>query len=176
MKAVEARMAGTIDVTAFRRDGFFLAKGLFRPAEVEAVRRDAKNVFRAQLERHGLLTPDAASEADFEAALYRYFGDHLSEFTHAGKQTQHLISLHRLSLDSRLTKVLGVLGLASPVISTRPVLYFNSRYLAKEEVYWRVFPHQDWRSMQGSLDSTVAWLPLSDVKAAISAGCSRAKW
>src|SRR5262249_18294524 len=32
-----------------------------------------------------------------------------------------------------------------------------------------VFPHQDWRSMQGSLDSIVVWLPLADVTAELGA-------
>jgi ectoine hydroxylase-related dioxygenase (phytanoyl-CoA dioxygenase family) len=55
------------------------------------------------------------------------------------------------------------IGLQFPNISTRPVLFFNSRNLATKEVYWRVFAHQDWRSMQGSLNSVVVWLPLGDI-------------
>ncbi len=57
------------------------------------------------------------------------------------------------------------LGLEWPNISTRPVLYFNSRNLAAKDVYWRVFPHQDWRSMQSSLDAIVVWVPLADIPA-----------
>jgi phytanoyl-CoA hydroxylase len=50
-----------------------------------------------------------------------------------------------------------------PSMSTRPVLFFNSPALAKKKVYHTVFPHQDWRSMQGSLDAIVLWLPLIDI-------------
>ena len=42
-------------------------------------------------------------------------------------------------------------------------MYFNHPKLAKEEVYYKVFPHQDWRSMQGSLDSVVIWTPLNQI-------------
>jgi len=55
------------------------------------------------------------------------------------------------------------LGLEFPNISTRPVLYFNSERLAKKEVYWKLAGHQDWRSMQGSLDSVIVWIPLIDI-------------
>jgi len=99
--------------------------------------------------------------------MFRFFKADMQGFTNCGKQVQHLISLHRLSLEESIEIVLKRLGLSFPNISTRPVLYFNSRYLAKKEVYWRVFPHQDWRSMQGSLDSVVVWIPLIDIPLAL---------
>jgi phytanoyl-CoA hydroxylase len=158
-----------VDPSEFRRSGSLLLKGLFEREEIEVVRRDAKQVFAAQLARHGLLPSADVSERDFEAALFRYFDQHEAEFINCGKQIQHLISLHRLSLDPRIMDVLSELGVESPNINTRPVLYFNSRHLAREEVYWRVFAHQDWRSMQGSLDGIVAWLPLIDTDVSLGA-------
>jgi len=153
-----------LDLKQFKAQGFVLAPGFFQKEEVERVRSDAKSVFLTQLLRHGILKSDNPSEAEFEAGLFAYFKLDLQEFMNCGKQIQHLVSLHRLSLDKRIERVLREeLGLQFPNISTRPVLYFNSRFLAKEEVYWRVFPHQDWRSMQGSLDSIVVWVPLVDV-------------
>jgi len=157
------------DVLDFRRNGFVLLKGFFGPEEVERIRQDAKKIFLAQLLRHGLLASGDVPETEFEAALYRYFQLHFADFGHAGKQVQHMVSLHRLSLDPRIMDALARLGLAFPVINTRPVLYFNTPHLAKEEVYWRVFPHQDWRSTQGSLDSIVVWLPLARVDRALGA-------
>jgi ectoine hydroxylase-related dioxygenase (phytanoyl-CoA dioxygenase family) len=55
------------------------------------------------------------------------------------------------------------LGLEAPVICTRPVLCFHTRQLAKDEVFYKTPPHQDWRSMQGSLNAVVVWVPLVDV-------------
>lgn len=159
-----------LDLKQFKENGFALARGFFQKEEVERVRIDAKNVFLKQLLRHGILKSDKPSEREFEAGLYAYFELHLQEFINCGKQIQHLVSLHRLSLTKQIEQVLREeLGLQFPNISTRPVLYFNSRFLAKEEVYWRVFPHQDWRSMQGSLDSAVVWVPLADVDAKLGA-------
>jgi len=157
-------------MTEFKEHGFIMSKGFFPKEEVERVRNDAKNVFLTQLRRHGILKIDNPTEGEFEAGLFAYFKLHLQEFVNCGKQIQHLISLHRLSLHQRIQQVLKEeFGFQFPNISTRPVLYFNSRYLAKEEVYWRVFPHQDWRSMQGSLDSVVVWVPLTTVDVALGA-------
>jgi phytanoyl-CoA hydroxylase len=159
-----------LDHNQFKAQGFVLAPGFFQKGEVERVRSDAKNVFIAQLIRHGILTSSNPSETDFETALFEYFKLDLQEFMNCGKQIQHLVSLHRLSLDNRIEQALREeLGMKFPNISSRPVLYFNSRLLAREEVYWRVFPHQDWRSMQGSLDSIVVWVPLADVDVKLGA-------
>jgi phytanoyl-CoA hydroxylase len=160
----------TLDLRQFNEQGFVLARGFFEKEEVEQVRSDAKSVFLTQLLRHGILTSDNPTETEFEVGLFEYFKLHMQEFINCGKQIQHLVSLHRLSLDNRIEQVLkDELALQFPNISTRPVLYFNSRFLAKEEVYWRVFPHQDWRSMQGSLDSVVVWVPLADVDVKLGA-------
>ena len=45
----------------------------------------------------------------------------------------------------------------------RPVLFFNHPQLAKEEVYYKTPPHQDWSSMESSMNSLVVWVPLVDV-------------
>jgi hypothetical protein len=121
--------------------------------------------------RHGLLlrSPEETSEAEFTEAMFRLFETDLQAFTNCGKHAQHLISLHRLSLDERILEVVRELGLEFPNISTRPVMYFNSRRLAKKEVYWRLSTHQDWRSMQGSLDAVIVWLPLVRIDRALGA-------
>jgi phytanoyl-CoA hydroxylase len=159
-----------LDIQELKTKGFALARRFFQKEEVERVRGDAKNVFMIQMLRHGILHSNNPSETEFEVALFEYFKRDLQEFMNCGKQIQHLVSLHRISLDNRIEQALrDKLGMKFPNVSTRPVLYFNSRLLAKEEVYWRVFPHQDWRSMQGSLDSIVVWVPLADVDTKLGA-------
>lgn len=48
-------------------------------------------------------------------------------------------------------------------------MYFNHPKLAKEKVYHKVDAHQDWRSMQGSLNSIVIWIPLTDINRELGA-------
>lgn len=151
------------NVASYREQGYLLCKGLFAADEVERVHAEAKEIFAAQMQRYDLLPPNKDDEAEFAAAMFKLFELDLPAFTNCGKQAQHMISLHRLSLDKRIVAQLRALGLDTPNISTRPVLYFNHERLAQKEVYWRLRLHQDWRSIQGSLDSVVVWLPLVDI-------------
>lgn len=158
-----------IDVAKFKEDGFVHLGGFFGEEEVEAIRGDAMKVFSTQMVRHGIVDSLDVSERKFEDGMFELFRQFPQDLVNCGKQAQHLISLHRLSLDSRIEAAVRQLGLEFPTISTRPVLFFNSRHLSEREVYWRVSPHQDWRSMQGSLDAVVLWVPLCDVDVQLGA-------
>jgi len=158
-----------IDADSYRKNGYVLCKGLFSREDVARVRDEAKNIFIAQMLRHGIVSTGDLSEAQSDNGMFALFERDVAGFANAGKQAQHLISLHRLSLDDRITERLNRLGLSFPNISTRPLLYFNAERLAKREVYWRLAPHQDWRSMQGSLDSIVVWVALVDINQSLGA-------
>jgi phytanoyl-CoA hydroxylase len=158
-----------IDVGSYRKNGYFLLKGLFKRSEMNVVRDDAKKVFAAQMRRLGIASGPEASEPEFERGMFALFETDLRSFINCGKQSQHLLSLHRLSMDERIIGNIRELGLDFPNVSTRPLLYFNSPRLAKKEVYWRLSMHQDWRSMQGSLDAIVVWVPLIDIDKSLGA-------
>ncbi len=163
------RASVTINAADFKEQGFVLLRKFFERAEVEQIRRDAKQIFAKQMLRHGLVASTELTEQEFEEGMYKLFEVDLQTFANCGKHAQHLISLHRLSLDQRITDALHQLGHEFPCVSTRPVMYFNSVRLAKKEVYWKLETHQDWRSMQGSLDSIIVWIPLVDIDKSLGA-------
>jgi phytanoyl-CoA hydroxylase len=158
-----------IDAATYRENGWILVPGFLSHNETDRLRADAWRVFCRQLRRHGLVDDPNASEAELTRALYSLFREHTTEFVNCGKQIQHLMSLHRLALSDDVMRILHELGLEDPNISVRPVVFFNSPHLAQQEFYWKTPPHQDWRSMQGSLDSIVAWIALVDVNAELGA-------
>jgi phytanoyl-CoA hydroxylase len=148
---------------SFEERGFVRLNGFFSKEGVERVRTDAKWIFVKQMTSQDFVSRTDPDEKEFENGMARYFSGDLSGFINCGKACQHLISLHRLSLRDDIVAQLVALGVKRPNICTRPVLYFNSRHLAKSEVYYKSPPHQDWRSMQGSLNAIVVWVPLVDV-------------
>jgi phytanoyl-CoA dioxygenase PhyH len=158
-----------IDKRLYNKNGFLLMKNFFPRNEIIRVHEEAKDVFKAQLKRHRLDSEDLTVEASFDKALYALFEQDFQEVVNCGKQIQHLISLHRLGTDPRVIDQLKALGLALPCISARPVVFFNSRHLAKREEYWRLSAHQDWRSSQGSLDAVTIWVPLVDIDESLGA-------
>jgi ectoine hydroxylase-related dioxygenase (phytanoyl-CoA dioxygenase family) len=154
---------GVFGVDEYRENGYLLLKSFFGGDEIDEVREEAKEIFTLQMRRLGIAGSEEVREEEFERGMFDLFDKDVATFANCGKQAQHLISLHRLSLDGRIVGKLQELGLEFPNISTRPVMYFNHERLAKKEVYWKLSAHQDWRSMQGSLDSMVVWIPLVDV-------------
>jgi phytanoyl-CoA hydroxylase len=152
-----------VNFSHYTEHGFVLCKGLFAAEEIARIHAEAKKIFAMQMLRHGLLPLGDVSEADFNAGMFRFFEFDLPAFMNCGKQAQHLISLHRLSLGDRIVAVLKEVGLPFPNIGMRPLLSFHHRRLAQKEAFWRLPLHQDWRTTQGSLDSVVVWVPLVDV-------------
>jgi ectoine hydroxylase-related dioxygenase (phytanoyl-CoA dioxygenase family) len=104
-----------------------------------------------------------SEEYGIEKSMFNYFAKDKAGFVNCGSACQNLISLHRLALKEQLIETLQSLGMGTPNICTRPVIYFNSVQLAEHEIYYKTPPHQDWRSMQGSLNAIVVWVPLVDV-------------
>lgn len=147
----------------YQENGYYLYKGFFDPTEVGDIKKEAQDIFINQFFDKGIIQSENIDDDEFEKAIVRLFNEHFDVYINCGKQAQHLISLHRLSLDKKLVEKLKELGLEFPVVSTRPVMYFNKFNLAKTEEFYKVPPHQDWRSMQGSLNSMVVWVPLANV-------------
>ncbi len=148
----------------YNENGFYLAESLFAAEEVERVRREAKEIFDIQLRKHGLSCGSIDKDRAFEKSLAELFNQDYEAFLGAAKLSQHLISLHQLAIDERIISILTEkLGIALPTICVKPIIYFNSRHLAKMEEHYKTPAHQDWRSMQGSLDSIIVWIALMDI-------------
>jgi phytanoyl-CoA hydroxylase len=158
-----------IDKDNFKKTGFQLVKGLFKAEEVETIKKDAEDIFLNQMSYLKYPTDKIESESDFNKLLFRLFEEHPDRLVASGKHIQHLISLHRLALDERVINILKSLDIKFPNICTRPVMFFNAQKLAKKQVYWKMDPHQDWRSMQGSINSIVAWVALTDINISLGA-------
>lgn len=149
---------------ALNRDGYVVARGVLPAAAVETVLSECRGVLRLQAERHGIA--GAAKEGpDFDAVLADLFRASMGSYLAAAKLTQYLPSLHRLGADGPVLDLVRALGIDRPVISTRPVVHIVSEDLKVPGGYHRTPPHQDWRSVQGSVDALVAWVPLVPVDA-----------
>lgn len=141
-------------IDLYNKDGFVHLKDFFNKDEISKILNEAKTVFYNQFVRLGItkLNFEDLTTQDFDMLLYEFFVKDLKSFTNTGKQVQHLMSLHSLSLKDKVVEALYEIDLENPVISTRPVMFFNHEKLSKERVYYSVDAHQDWRSMQGSLN------------------------
>lgn len=149
----------------FNKDGYLILKNFFCKEELQKIYDDARQLFAVQIKRVLGKDVNIDNRDEFEQAMFEFFEADFTAFVNTGKQTQHLISMHRLGTDERIINLLKELGYDFPTIAVRPAMQFNSRYLSKGGSHWKLGAHQDWRTGQGSLDSVVLWFPLIDCDA-----------
>ena len=162
-QALDEFRASPAERAALRRDGYVVLPGRVDRAMLESVSAGFRDVFRRQFAHVGLADAGASTDT-FDAALAALFRADMPRYLAAAKLTQYLPALHALGATTSLLSLLRDLGLASPVISTRPVVHIVAEALKVPGGYHRTPPHQDWRSVQGSLDALVLWLPLSETR------------
>lgn len=146
----------------FHRDGYVIARQVIPANDVDELMQEFRDIFRLQMTRHGIVGK-AVAGGDFDGALARLFDLSMASYLGAARLTQYLPSLHRLGAGGPLLDLMKQLGIDRPVISTRPVVHIVSDALVVPGGYHRTPPHQDWRSVQGSIDAVTAWLPLVPV-------------
>ena len=154
---------------AYRRDGYVVVPGLFRPHDLAGVAADMVETFEHRARALKLDLPPVTSPAGlpdhlaFSELLGGLFRADIPAYIAAAKLTQHLVSLHQLGVGQALIDAVRALGLDLPAVSTRPVIHYMADRLKIPGGYHKTPPHQDWRSVQGSLDGVTVWAPLFDV-------------
>ena len=154
----------------FNNDGYILLRDFLDQDVVNNIYRDARKIFATQIKRVTGKSVDIDDRDTFEKAMFESFEKDFTAFVNTGKTVQHTFSLHRLGLDPKIENLLKEIGLSNPIIGARASMQFNSRFLSKDgSKHWKLDAHQDWRTGQGSLDSTVIWFPMVDAGADIGA-------
>lgn len=155
-------MAFEIEAEAYRQEGFAVLKEVIPRNRVDAMLAEFRDIFRPILRRHDI--EDAETDGErFEAALVSLFTKNMSEYLAAAKATQSSPALHALGASEPVIDIARTFGIVQPLIAVYPVTHILSESLKVPGGYHRTPPHQDWRSVQGSLDGIVIWLPLVSV-------------
>ncbi|MEE2688339.1 MAG: phytanoyl-CoA dioxygenase family protein [Pseudomonadota bacterium] len=149
-------------VERYREMGFAVLKNAFEPTLVESVFNEVCDVFRPILKYHGIVSPEIIGD-EFEDALAKLFCQDMSAYLSTAKAVQLTPGLHALGAHPTMINLVRSFGIAQPLIAVRPVVHILSDKLRVNQGYHRTPPHQDWRSVQGSLDSLVVWLPLVSI-------------
>ena len=156
--------AGTIR-RQYSQDGYCILRNFFPLSQIERIYDDLMAVFARQLRRLGIAQADWRDADGVRRNLCALLNADRDAYLGAARQSQLLPSIHHLTTSPNIIDTLESLGLAAPVVSTKPVCHYMTEALKIPGGYLRVPPHQDWRSMQGSLDAVVLWIPLVDIDA-----------
>jgi phytanoyl-CoA hydroxylase len=159
--------ASIFDREAFLADGYFVARGIIDTGLLDQINQEIASLFEMQLGRLGLKI-DTAQEAGGAREAFQNNAERLLQadvkcYIDTARLTQMFPSANQLMICEALVELSKAAGVEYPVISTRVSNHIMSDRLKIPGGYHKSPPHQDWRSMQGSLDSVVIWIPTTPV-------------
>jgi len=147
----------------YAEEGYCVLQNFFPADHLQQIYDDMMAVFARQLQRLGITQAAWRDPAGLRQNLIALFKADLGAYLGAARQSQMLPGIHHLITGPVVIGALKSLGLAAPTVSTKPVCHYMTEALKIPGGYHKAPPHQEWRSMQGSLDSVVLWIPLVDM-------------
>lgn len=141
------------------KDGFYLWKGLLCPSITKNCLQQFHEIINLQLARFE--PPQQDMPADMQALLQASQSAYLAALRRSAK----LAAISKCLTHDNIVEATSELGIELPTISSEPVLHINSDRLRIPGGYYGFDAHQDWTSIQGSLDVMVVWVPLTKVTA-----------
>jgi ectoine hydroxylase-related dioxygenase (phytanoyl-CoA dioxygenase family) len=151
------------DRATFLREGYVVVRGVLDPTALDEINAEMGELFALQLRRLRLPVDGGGSREAFQANAARLLAVDVETYISTARLTQMLPSAHRLMASDAILGLARDLGVSFPVVSTRLSNHIMSDALRIPGGYHKSPPHQDWRSMQGSLDSIVLWVPTTPV-------------
>lgn len=142
----------------YNKDGFVVIENYVDQESVQLLYKQLTYPFSLMCSKNEI---DFDNSAD--AAIINLYERNYDDFYGATRQLANNPNLHKLGLRPELLEILKILGISEPYICGLPMVVYNCKKLAREEYHHRTPIHQDLRSMQGSQDSVVVWMPLVDV-------------
>lgn len=144
----------------FCRDGFAVIKNKFPLSDISSCLADIDKII---VNRLRFIEKEKFDNLSLGNNLSKIKKISTKSYLGVARQYQYLASLYKMSVSDTILDLLNDLNIEQPVIATRPVLHFLDDRLRINGGYFKTPAHQDWRSFQGSLDSVVIWLPMTDV-------------
>jgi ectoine hydroxylase-related dioxygenase (phytanoyl-CoA dioxygenase family) len=144
----------------YKGNGFCVAKGLLSTDITTKALDDVHKLVCRQLGR--FQAPDSFGEGLY-IDMQRLLAESTDAYLCAARLGAKLASVNACLTHENVVAVVQLLGVEIPTISSEPVFHISSDKLQIPGGYFGFDAHQDWPSIQGSLDCVVAWLPLVEV-------------
>lgn len=87
----------------------------------------------------------------------------LKRYVHTSRTATMLPSIWQIAYDKSIYEILLRIGIKNPILCQKPNLRIDCKKLAIATEYYKLPAHQDYKGMQGSINSVVISIPLVDV-------------
>lgn len=144
-----------MNINHYNEKGFYIEKNLFNKASIDDVVSNIKKPFADQL--------NLSNNNKLFHLMKQLFDKDISKYKKTISVLSRLFSVQRLLTNNKVIEKLEDIGLKDLVIPTGPVVHIMSESLKIPGGYYGQGAHQDWTSMQGSLDAVIVWIPLVNI-------------
>lgn len=144
----------------YNRDGFYLAKSAIPKKLVECYKTDFRKIFTQQLDSIGAAH---SNDDDIFNIMQNLFKKDLKKYLSALTLSGKLFSLYKIISHDNIVKITEDLGIELPIWQTKPVIHCMANELKIPGGYHGVGVHQDWPTLQSSLNNITIWTPFTKV-------------
>lgn len=153
-------MHDVAELDQFKSEGFLIARGLLDKSTIEAARDSIAKTFLDQLTD----APAATGQDKVFAAMLALFQQDLACYKKTAGVIWRKLVIYQLMHDPRIVEFLKFkFGWRDIFVSGGQTVHIMAHELKIQDGYFGLVPHQDFPSVQGSLDGVVVWLPLVKV-------------
>ncbi|MCO8163215.1 phytanoyl-CoA dioxygenase family protein [Pseudomonas sp. 21LCFQ010] len=147
----------------YREQGYLIAEDIFDPRSLDETLTHFNLAFAQQLERLALPVAAGTTLDSLHQNMITVFGASVELYLATLRMCSKLYGVYQLMTTERLRDVTADLGITTPLFQTTPVLHLMSKKLIIPGGYQGFDAHQDWTSVQGSLDTITTWIPFMDI-------------
>ena len=148
----------------YRDDGFYVARGLLPVSDVVRVRDSILKSFADQLGRSD--PPETYSDALLFELMQALFQGDLNKYKKLVAALWRKLDVYQLMHHPKIVAFLQEqFGWNDIFVPGGQIVLIMSHELRIQDGYFGVSAHQDFPSVQGSLDGLVVWLPLMKIDA-----------
>jgi len=143
----------------YNENGFYIAKSILPKSILDDYLKDLRKIFEQQLDYLSIEYKKNCEIHDLMILLFNTNSKrYLSTLTLSGK----LFSLYKTISHDKITETLEGIGLETPIWQTKPVIHCMSNELKIPNGYHGVGVHQDWPTLQSSLNNVTIWIPFTN--------------
>jgi len=147
----------------YKENGYLEVENIFDAELIDETLRHFNLSFVQQLERRDLAVQSGTTLDALHQNMATLLTADVKLYLATLRMCSKLYGVYRLMTEERLRGAVEDLGVATPLFQTTPVLHLMSRKLVIPGGYQGFDVHQDWTSVQGSLDTITTWIPFMDI-------------
>ncbi|MDB5776801.1 MAG: hypothetical protein JWP38_2934 [Herbaspirillum sp.] len=149
----------------YKENGYLIVQDIFEAEDLDETLRHFNLSFVQQLDRLRLAADKGLSLDALHQNMAMLLAADVALYLATLRMCSKLYGIYKLMASQRLKDATADLGIDTPLFQTTPVLHLMSKRLVVPGGYQGFDVHQDWASVQGSLDTITTWIPFMDIDA-----------